>query len=168
MRDTQRHRQRHRRREKQAPCREPDVGLNPGPPGSCPGPKVGAKPLSHPGISTNRIWVKEARLHLCRVQRQAEWIYSVRGQKNGCPGGADREQWESFDVLLMFKQECLFENVHQAYDLRVVNFSVFILYFNKRFSKKEKKNPNFIVGETRGPNDSYATKNLFCAWHLLN
>ena len=30
MRDTQR--QRHRQREKQAPCREPDVGLNPGPP----------------------------------------------------------------------------------------------------------------------------------------
>ena len=24
--------------------------LDPGPPGSCPGPKAGAKPLSHPGI----------------------------------------------------------------------------------------------------------------------
>ena len=37
-------------REKQAPCREPDVGLDPGTPGSRPGPKAGAKPLSHPGI----------------------------------------------------------------------------------------------------------------------
>ena len=43
-------RQRHRRREKQAPCQEPDSGLNPGTPGSRPGPMAGAKLLSHPGI----------------------------------------------------------------------------------------------------------------------
>ena len=30
--------------------REPDAELNPGTPGSRPGPKAGAKPLSHPGI----------------------------------------------------------------------------------------------------------------------
>ena len=30
--------------------REPDVGFDPGSPGSRPGPKAGAKPLSHPGI----------------------------------------------------------------------------------------------------------------------
>ena len=29
---------------------EPDVGLDPGSPGSGPGPKAGAKPLGHPGI----------------------------------------------------------------------------------------------------------------------
>ena len=34
-------RQRHRQREKQAPCREPDAGLNPGTLGSLPGPKAG-------------------------------------------------------------------------------------------------------------------------------
>ena len=50
MRDTKREGQRHRQREKQAPCREPDVGLNPRIPGSCPGLKAGTKPLSHPGI----------------------------------------------------------------------------------------------------------------------
>ena len=44
--------QRHRQREKQAPCREPNVGLNPGTPGSCPRPKADAKPLSHPGVPT--------------------------------------------------------------------------------------------------------------------
>ena len=51
MRDTERARERprHRQREKQAPCREPDVGLNPGSPGSGPGLKADAKPLSHPG-----------------------------------------------------------------------------------------------------------------------
>ena len=46
--------QRHRQREKQAPCREPDAGLNPGTPGSCPEPKAGAKPLSHPGTPNLR------------------------------------------------------------------------------------------------------------------
>ena len=32
----ERERQRHRQKEKQAPWREPDVGLHPGSPGSCP------------------------------------------------------------------------------------------------------------------------------------
>ena len=52
MRDTEggRGRQRHRQREKQAPCREPNMGLDPRTPGSHPGPKAGAKSLSHPGI----------------------------------------------------------------------------------------------------------------------
>ena len=50
MRDRKRERQRCREREKQVPCRKPDVGLNPGTPGSHPGPKAGTKPLSHPGI----------------------------------------------------------------------------------------------------------------------
>ena len=48
MRDTER--QRHRQKEKQAPCREPDVGLDPGTPRSCLGPKADAQLLSHPGI----------------------------------------------------------------------------------------------------------------------
>ena len=49
MKDTHTQRQRHRQREKQAPCREPDMGLDPGTPGSCLGLKAGAKPLSHLG-----------------------------------------------------------------------------------------------------------------------
>ena len=48
--DIEREKQRLRRKEKQAPCREPDVGLDPGSPGSHPGPKAGAKPLRHPEI----------------------------------------------------------------------------------------------------------------------
>ena len=41
MRDThKREKQIHRQREKQAPCREPDVGLDPQSPGSHPGLKV--------------------------------------------------------------------------------------------------------------------------------
>ena len=49
MRDTQRERQRYRQREKQAPCREPDVGLDPRAPGSCPELKADAQPLNYPG-----------------------------------------------------------------------------------------------------------------------
>ena len=50
MRDTERERQIHRQREKQAPCREPNMGLVPGTPGSCPELKADTQPLSHPGI----------------------------------------------------------------------------------------------------------------------
>ena len=46
----ERERQRHRQREKQAHLREPDMQLDPSTPGSRPGPKAGAKPLSYPGI----------------------------------------------------------------------------------------------------------------------
>ena len=49
-RQREREEQRHRQREKQGPRREPDTGLNPGTPGSHPGQKADAKPLSHPGI----------------------------------------------------------------------------------------------------------------------
>ena len=38
--ERKRERQRHRQREKQAACREPDMGLDPRTPGSCPGPKA--------------------------------------------------------------------------------------------------------------------------------
>ena len=50
MRDTERKQQRQRQRGKQAPCREPDVGLDPGTPGSRPELKAGPQPLSHPGV----------------------------------------------------------------------------------------------------------------------
>ena len=48
MRDTQK--QRHRQRGKQAPCGEPDVGLDPRALGSLLKPKADAQPLSHPGV----------------------------------------------------------------------------------------------------------------------
>ena len=48
MRDRERKRQRHRQREKQAPCGEPDAGLDPRTLGSHPEPKVDAQLLSHP------------------------------------------------------------------------------------------------------------------------
>ena len=56
--------QRPRQRAKQAPCREPDVGLDPRIPGSCPELKAGTKPLSHPGIPPKRTLFEEIVL-LC-------------------------------------------------------------------------------------------------------
>ena len=62
MKDTEeRERQRHRQRKKQAPCREPDVGLDPRSPRSGPGLMADAKPLSHPGIPHFRFNI--ANLH---------------------------------------------------------------------------------------------------------
>ena len=62
-RHTERGRQRHWQREKQAPCREPYVGLYPRTPGSCPEPKADAQPLSHPGaphlVILNKGWPQQ-------------------------------------------------------------------------------------------------------------
>ena len=50
-----RDRQRHRQRKKQAPCGEPDVGLDPRTPGSHPEPKADAQLLNHPGVPIIKI-----------------------------------------------------------------------------------------------------------------
>ena len=56
--------------------REPDVGFNPGSPGSRPGPKAGAKPLRHPGIPKEPIkcnagsWI---RYHTCKQHYRGNW-----------------------------------------------------------------------------------------------
>ena len=58
MRDTKREGgKRHREREKQAPGREPDVGLHPGSPGSRPEPKADAQPVTHPGVPEMALYI---------------------------------------------------------------------------------------------------------------
>ena len=61
-RQRQRERKRHRQR-KEAPCREPDVRLDPGTPGSCPWRKAAAttEPPRHP-MGEKRIKKKHANL----------------------------------------------------------------------------------------------------------
>ena len=54
--------------EEQAPCREPHVGLNPGTTGSCPGPRAGTKPLSHPGIPLVVILNEGNTLPICNYK----------------------------------------------------------------------------------------------------
>ena len=50
MRDTERERQRRRQREKQVPRREPDAGLDPMTPGSCPELEADTQLLSPTGV----------------------------------------------------------------------------------------------------------------------
>ena len=45
--------------------RAPDVGFDPGSPGSRPGPKAGAQPLCHPGIPNITIFKQEGNFGKC-------------------------------------------------------------------------------------------------------
>ena len=80
--ETHRKRQRHRQREKQAPCGEPDVGLDPRTLGSCPEPKADAQPLSHPGVphyyflTKNLIMVKYTYYKVTILTIFKCWVYS--------------------------------------------------------------------------------------------
>ena len=70
-REGERERQRHGHWEKQAPCQEPDVGLDPGTPGSCSGLKADALPLSHPGVPAQVVKLLNchSRLQICALSR---------------------------------------------------------------------------------------------------
>ena len=72
-----RERQRHKQREKQAPCREPDVGLHPGTPGSGPGLKAGAKPLSHPGIPIKSLKKKQKQILSLFTLKLTPWNVQI-------------------------------------------------------------------------------------------
>ena len=73
MRYTERERQRHRQKEKQAPCREPDVGLDPRTVGSRPEPKAGTQPLSHPGVPEYSFFLRfYLFIHERHREREAE------------------------------------------------------------------------------------------------
>ena len=50
MREREREAETHAEGEAGFMHQEPYLGLDPGSPGWCPGPKAGAKPLLHPGI----------------------------------------------------------------------------------------------------------------------
>ena len=50
--------------------REPDVGFDPGSPGSRPGPKAGAKPLRHPGIPKKNFFKDFIYLFMRDTQRE--------------------------------------------------------------------------------------------------
>ena len=69
--ESQKEMQRHRQRKKQAPCREPNVGLHLRTPGSWPELKADANPLSHPGIYLS------SNFPLCEIRNQMPlWFHS--------------------------------------------------------------------------------------------
>ena len=67
MRDTHTERQRHRQREKQAPCREPNVGLDPGTPGQCSEAKADTQPLRHAGIPSTMYFLNASYMDIFRL-----------------------------------------------------------------------------------------------------
>ena len=74
--DIERERQRHRQREMQAPCWEPDAGLDPGPLGLCPEPKADAQLLNHPRVPIPNIKKKKKINPLWKAR---SWISSLSG-----------------------------------------------------------------------------------------
>ena len=66
--------------------REPDVGFDPGSPGSRPGPKAGAKPLRHPGIPFSRILMESCLTFRSFIHFEFIFVYGVR-------------EWSSFILL---------------------------------------------------------------------
>ena len=62
----------------EAPCREPDVGLDPGSPGSRPRPKAGPKPLSHPGIPCMiRIFLCVPQVSFLFILYNLKWAFQA-------------------------------------------------------------------------------------------
>ena len=59
---------RDRWREKQAPCGEPNVGLNPRTPGSRPEPKADTQPLSHPGAPYGKLSYAKTKFRLIHLK----------------------------------------------------------------------------------------------------
>ena len=96
-------RQRHRQREKQAPCRETDAGLDPGSPGSHPGPNAALNrwatgaahqrhflnPNSHPLylvvgraiLNPPEYYTKHNIAQYYKKQHRADSVYSSKGAK---------------------------------------------------------------------------------------
>ena len=58
--------------------REPDVGFDPGSPGSRPGPKAGAKPLRHPGIPYFTLFLKD---FIYLTERERERVHKQGEQE---------------------------------------------------------------------------------------
>ena len=50
--------------------REPDVGFDPGSPGSRLGPKTGAKPLRHPGIPMKQVLRIQAHYYVALTEAE--------------------------------------------------------------------------------------------------
>ena len=94
--------QRHRQREKQASCREPDVRLHPRTPGSRPGPKAGAKLLSHPGVPDSSVFINDHKLHFSEKCGASNSVHKYPspgslGKDTGFPKKVIRVSFSAYD-----------------------------------------------------------------------
>ncbi|XP_048959225.1 L-seryl-tRNA(Sec) kinase isoform X1 [Canis lupus dingo] len=99
------HKEREREREAETQAegeagsmhREPDVGFDPGSPGSRPGPKAGAKPLRHPGIPPSQ-W-KLLRQELLKYL-ECFLMAVINGCQVSAPPNRTAAMWEDFIICL--------------------------------------------------------------------
>ena len=82
MRDSERQRHRQRGGEKQAPCRKPDVGLDPtsgtqsGTPGPRPEPNAAAQLLTHPGVPRSGMFLSVTYIQM--VWQKEVYVWAER------------------------------------------------------------------------------------------
>ena len=106
---TQREREREREAETQAEGeagsthQEPDVGFDPGSPGSRPGPKAGAKPLRHPGIPPVLSFVNKAPM--CRKLVIFTVELSINNQRANWSPGRQAHLYEQESFIASFFQQ---------------------------------------------------------------
>ena len=82
----QRERQRHRPREKQAPFREPDVGLHPWSPGSCPGMQAALnRCATRAALFFGFLSLFSAQFFFRENEREHMWWGGVGGEGNRIP-----------------------------------------------------------------------------------
>ena len=74
MKDTEREAETQAEGEAGSMHREPDVGIDPGSPGSRPRPKAGAKPLRHPGIPCFSIFDDMMCLYFTIIAEKYSWM----------------------------------------------------------------------------------------------
>ena len=63
------------------PSEEPDAGLNPRTPGSCPEPKADTQPLSHPGVPKVHFKKRNIHHHQQKQERQKQVQTTVHSMK---------------------------------------------------------------------------------------
>ena len=114
MRDIQREKQRHRQREKQAPCREPDSGLNPRTPGSQPEPKADRGSTTEPPWDPRLYAFMRDRERERQGHRQREKQAPRREPEAGLDPGSPGSRWAEGGATPLRRRGCPEEWIFKA------------------------------------------------------
>ena len=110
--------------------REPDVGFDPGSPGSRPGPKAGAKPLRHPGIPNI--------LFLSNLYTQCEArIHDQDQESRAPPTEPARHPSLPLILVLIVKNKTVSINVGNVSFLKKYIFKIFYLFMRDTHREAE-------------------------------
>ena len=136
-------RQRHRQRKKQAPCREPNAGLNPRTLGSHPEPKADAQPLSQPGAPKKQILISSEVCFLQWHRKEILRLFSIYSRLEQMIKHTDRflsvtnvtfgiglELQESYDPMVYTCMSYkIYIVLYTKYFIYVFKFSYFLSYW---------------------------------------